>query len=74
MLGDPSPVFDGGETVVCDEDGLHFFEVAVAVEGSVSAEEEVGYDAYCPDIDWFAVAGLFEDFWRHVAWCAAGCG
>jgi len=36
-LGDGSPVFDGGEGVVGVEDGLHFFEVGVAVKGGVTA-------------------------------------
>ena len=48
--GDATPVLDGGEGVVGDEDGLHFFEVAVVVEGGVAAEEEVGYYADCPDV------------------------
>lgn len=43
-------VFEGGEAVVGDEDGLHFFEVGVPVEGGVAAEEEVGYYAYGPDV------------------------
>lgn len=48
--GDAAPVFEGGEGVVGDEDGLHFFEVGVPVEGGVAAEEEVGDDAYGPDV------------------------
>ena len=48
--GDVAPVFEGGEGVVGGADCLHFFEVAVAVEGGVAAEEEVGYDAGCPDV------------------------
>lgn len=32
-----APVFDRGERIVGGKDGLHFFEVAVAVEGSVAA-------------------------------------
>lgn len=49
-VGDAAPVFDRGEGVVGDEDGLHFFEVTVAVEGGVAAEEEVGDDADGPDV------------------------
>lgn len=49
-VGDAAPVFDGGEGVVGDEDGLHFFKVAVAVEGGVTAEEEIGYYADGPDV------------------------
>lgn len=100
--GDAAPVFERGEGEVGDEDGLHFFEVGVPVEGGVAAEEEVGYYAYGPDVafnfdgecqvllivwhgmvgreggnggglHWFTVAGLFEDFGSHVAWCAARC-
>ena len=48
--GDGAPVFEGGEAVVGDEDGLHFFEVGVSVEGGVAAEEEVGYYADGPDV------------------------
>lgn len=48
--GDAAPVFEGREGVVGDEDGLHFFEVGVPVEGGVAAEEEVGYHAYGPDV------------------------
>ena len=48
--GDAAPVFERGEGVVGDEDGLHFFEVGVPVEGGVAAEEEVGYHAYGPDV------------------------
>ena len=48
--GDGAPVFEGREAVVGDEDGLHFFEVGVPVEGRVAAEEEVGYYAYGPDV------------------------
>ena len=45
-----APVFEWGEGVVGHEDGLHFFEVGVTVEGGVAAEEKVGYDANSPDI------------------------
>lgn len=48
--GDAAPVFERGEGVIGDEDGLHFFEVGVPVEGGVAAEEEVGYHAYGPDV------------------------
>ena len=48
--GDEAPVFEGREGVVGYEDGLHFFEVGVTVEGGVSAKEEVRYYAYCPDV------------------------
>ena len=48
--GDGAPVFERGEAVVGDEDGLHFFEVRVSVEGGVAAEEEVCYYAYGPDV------------------------
>jgi hypothetical protein len=46
--GDAPPIFERREGVVGDEDGLHLLEVGVAVEGSVAAEEEVGYDADGP--------------------------
>jgi hypothetical protein len=71
---DTAPVLDRGEAVVCDQNGLHFFQIAVAIEGCVSAEQEVGYHADRPDVDGLAVAALSEDLWRHVARCAAGCG
>ena len=48
--GDGAPVFERGEAVVGDEDGLHFFEVGVSVEGRVAAEEEVGYYADGPNV------------------------
>lgn len=48
--GDAAPVFEGREGVVGDEDGLHFFQVRVPVEGRVAAEEEVGYYADGPDV------------------------
>lgn len=48
--GHAPPVFERGEGVVGDEDGLHLFKVAVTVEGGVAAEKEVGYYAYGPDI------------------------
>ncbi|KAL8706695.1 MAG: hypothetical protein Q9225_007922, partial [Loekoesia sp. 1 TL-2023] len=48
--GDAAPVFERGEGVVGYEDGLHFFEVGVPVEGGVAAEEEVGYYADGPDV------------------------
>jgi len=38
------------EGVVSSKDGLHFFEVAVTVEGWVAAEEEVGNYTDGPDI------------------------
>lgn len=57
-VGDAAPVFDGGEGVVGDEDGLHFFEVAVAVEGGVAAEEEVGDYADGPDVAGSVSVGL----------------
>lgn len=47
---DAAPVFERGEGVVGYEDGLHFFEVGVPVEGRVAAEEEVGYYADGPDV------------------------
>jgi len=47
---DAAPVFKGCERVVGDEDGLHLFEVAVAVEGRVAAEKEVGNDTDGPNI------------------------
>lgn len=49
-VGDVAPVFDGCEGVVGGEDGLHFFQVGVAVEWCVAAEEEVGDDADGPDV------------------------
>ena len=48
--GDAAPVFERGEGVVGDEDGLHFFNIGVAVEGGIAAEEEVGYYANGPDV------------------------
>ena len=47
---DGAPVFERREGVVSDKDGLHFFEVGVAVEGRVAAEQEVGYHTYCPRV------------------------
>lgn len=47
---DAAPVLERGEGVVGDEDRLHLLEVAVAVEGGVAAEEEVGDDADGPDV------------------------
>ena len=57
---DAAPVFEGCERVVGDEDGLHFFEVGVSVEGGVAAEEEVGYDADGPyvAVRWMLVGFL----------------
>ena len=60
--GDGAPVFEGGEGVVCDEDGLHFFEVGVAVEGGVAAEEEVSYYAYGPDVAVLGGKGVSNRF------------
>ncbi|KFY08530.1 hypothetical protein V491_08429, partial [Pseudogymnoascus sp. VKM F-3775] len=62
-------VDEGGglEAVVCYEDGLHLFEVGVAVERRVAAQQKVRNHAYRPDIDWFPVARLLEDLRRHVA-------
>lgn len=93
---DAAPVFERSEAVIGDKDGLHFFEVRISVEGSVSAEKKVGNDADRPDIakrrarefsfggvslgslekclHWLAMTSLFEYFWGHVAWSAAGCG
>lgn len=48
--GDATPIFERRKRVVSDEDGLHFLEVGVAVEGSVATEEEVCYDPYGPNI------------------------
>lgn len=61
--GDGAPVFEGGEGVVGDEDCLHFFEVGVSVKGCVAAEEEVGYDAYRPDVSMSPVRD------GRVDWC-----
>lgn len=61
--GDAAPVFERGEGVVCDEDCLHFFEVGVAVEGSVAAEEEVGYHADCPDVARFVNLVSGGNYW-----------
>lgn len=52
-----APVLERCEGVVGDEDGLHFFEVAVSVEGRVAAEEEVGDDADGPNIAVRVLAG-----------------
>ena len=54
-FGDVAPVLDRCEGIVGAEDGLHFFEVGVAVEGSIAAEEEVSYYADGPDV---AVEGV----------------
>lgn len=54
---DVLPVFCGGEGVVGYEDGLHFFEVRIAVEGGVAAEEEVGYYANGPEVAECEVVG-----------------
>ena len=62
--GDGAPVFEGGEAVVGDEDGLHFFEVGVPVEGGVAAEEEVGYYADGPDVAGWGSGVLVVGFGR----------
>ena len=49
-FGDVAPVLDWCEGVVGGEDGLHFFEVGVSVEGRVAAEEEVCDYADGPDV------------------------
>lgn len=48
--GDTAPVFERGEGVVGNEDCLHFFQVGVAVKGSVAAKEEVCYYTDGPDV------------------------
>lgn len=48
--GNTAPVFKRREGVIGDEDGLHLFQIRVAVEWGVAAEQEVGYDADCPHI------------------------
>ena len=53
---------------------MHFFQVGVSVKGRVAAEQEIGYYAYSPDIDWFSMAGLLENFRGHVAWCTTCSG
>jgi len=53
---DVPPVFFGSISVVCVDDGLHFFQVGVSVEGRVAREEEVCYYAYCPDITFTLLA------------------
>lgn len=75
-LGDAAPVFERREGVVGDEDGLHFFEVGVAVEGCVAAEEEVGYYADGPDVS--EGRGLVWDgdlggFWGRGAYTGFPC-
>ena len=72
--GYASPVSQGGERIVCGEDGLHLLEVRVSVEGRVPAKQEIGNDANRPDVDGFPVAGFFEYLRGHVARCAAGGG
>ena len=69
---DAAPVFERGETVVCDEDGLHFFEVGVAVERGVAAEEKVGYDAYGPNVAVLVAIGVSvgEFFLGKGGWVA----
>ena len=42
--------------VVARDDSLHLLLLGVAVEGGVSAQEEVRDHAHCPDIDGLAVA------------------
>lgn len=59
-FGYGAPVFCRLELVVAPDDGFHFLLLGVAVEGSVTAEEEVGNDAHGPDVDWFGVAGWWE--------------
>lgn len=49
-LGDIAPVLERRKGIVCHQDGLHFFEVGVAVEGCVTAKKEVCDDANSPDI------------------------
>lgn len=58
--GDAAPVFQGREGVVGDEDGLHFFQVGVPVEGGVAAEEEVCDDTDRPYVSTMGVRVLEE--------------
>lgn len=75
--GDAAPVFERGEGVVGDEDGLHLFEVGVPVEGGVAAEEEVGYYADGPDVAVKGGRGVrFGSFWEFrggLHWFAVAC-
>ena len=85
---DAAPVFERCEGVVSNEDSLHFFKVRVAIERSVTAEEEVGDNTNGPDITVhelavvetqssrhlhrLSVASLSEDLRRHITRSAAG--
>ena len=62
-FGDITPVFDGREGVIGGEDGLHFFQVGVPVEGGVATEEEVGYHADGPDITGEALVDIGAGMW-----------
>lgn len=54
FLGYTAPVFEWREGVVGGEDGLHFFQVGVAVERGVPAEKEIGDHANGPDVAFFS--------------------
>ncbi len=69
--GDAAPVFGRGEGVVGYQDGLHFFQVRVPVEGRVAAEQEVGYYADGPDVAFGSGAEDVSDGWlvgKRVGW------
>ena len=66
-LGDVPPVFDWCERVVCLEDSLHLFQIRIAVEWGISAEEEVGDDADSPDVPVSEVSKV-ESYEQHDAY------
>lgn len=68
------PIFGWIKPIIPRHNSLHFLDARVTVKGRVTTEQKVGYDPESPDINRFSVAGLFEDFGGHVAWCAAGGG
>jgi len=49
-MRDVSPIFDRCERVVGLQDGLHFFQIRISVERSITAEEEVRDNADSPDV------------------------
>ena len=49
-LADAAPVFLGSEGVVCDQNGLHLFEVGFFIEWRIAAKEKIGDYADRPDV------------------------
>ena len=39
---DTMPVLGWGERIICCKDGLHLFQVGVAIKGGVTAQQEIG--------------------------------